>query len=360
MDHQISNTYDFVQLPQKCQHRILELCMRQTTIKWTRVLTVIFPEFNDEGSLADMVKEYAEYHEQQTSSPQVPTVSSVQNKKARLVASDFVSNTRRKTSFQEGIDVLRANLHYMETGVLPGKDEDEDVYVPPARLSNINTTRGNVVVNLADTHRLMDHSHQTWINSKGDSMFDNPSKIVHTLMNYYDISVTTDEVTNIQHIKELDQTAPLVAYFQAFSARKKIILTPGTKSFAQVLSCEDADPNQILIVAEATKHVQENNDLDDTEMPYYQQITALMLLVQDEPYVIIPGSKTNQNLHLVKMIRTKDYGNQSFEKYMQVNVNEKLVPISNSTTRGPERKLKFISYYTTVRAKARSKLGFIH
>ena len=127
-------------------------------------------------------------------------------------------------------------------------------------------------------------------------------------MNWYDVSVTTDEVTNIPHIQELDRTAPLVASLLAFSERKNIILMLGTKLFAQILSCKDADANPILIVAEATKHARENDDLDDTEMPYYQQITVLMLLVQDEPHVIIPGSKTNQNLHLGKMIRNNDYG----------------------------------------------------
>ena len=86
-----------------------------------------------------------------------------------------------------------------------------------------------------------------------------------------------------------------------------------------------------------------------------------MLLIQGVPHVIIPGSKANLNLHLGTMIRTKDYGkNTSFDKYMQVNVNEKLVPIpkSNSSTRGPERKLKFISYFTTAYATAGSKSRF--
>ena len=178
-------------------------------------------------------------------------------------------------------------------------------------------------------------------------------------MNFYDVSVTTDEVTSIPHIRELDWIAPLVKSFVAFCKKKNIIISLGNKSFEQVLSCNDADPSPILIVAEATKHARENDD-NDAEMPYYHQITVLMLLIQGVPHVIIPGSKANLNLHLGTMIQTKDYGNQTFEKYMQVNVNEKLVPISNSTTQGPEHKLKFISYYTTVRATARSKLGYIH
>ena len=115
MERQKSNTYTFAKVPKKCQHSLLELCMPQTTIKWTRVLTVIFPEFNDEESLVDMMKEYPEYCEQQTSSPQVPRVSPVHKKKSQTVAGDSTSNTRLKTSSQEVIDVRRANLHYRET-----------------------------------------------------------------------------------------------------------------------------------------------------------------------------------------------------------------------------------------------------
>ena len=343
MERQKSNTYTFAKLLKKCQHGILELCMRQTTIKWTNLPGI--QRRRKSSGHDERVRGILRAANVVTPGSQG---LSWPQEKSQSVAGDITSNTRCKTSCpQEVIDFLWANLHYMETGFIPG--HDEDVHVPPARLSNVNTTHGNVVLNLTDTHRQMDHSHRTWINSEGNSMLDNPGKIVCTMMNWYDVSVTTDEVTNIPHIQELDQTAPLVASLLAFSERKNIILTLGTKLFAQILSCKDADANPILIVAEATKHARETND---TEMPYYQQITVLMLLVQDEPHVIIPGSKTNQNLHLGKMIQTKDYSHQPFEKYMQVNVNEKLVPISNSTTRAPERKLKFISYYNTARATA--------
>ena len=134
-------------------------------------------------------------------------------------------------------------------------------------------------------------------------------------MNYYDVSVTSDEVTSIPHIRELDRIAPLVKSFVAACKKRNVILSLGNKSFPQVLSCDDADPSPILIVAEATKHARETN-IDDREMPYYNQIIVLMLLIQGVPHVILPGSKTNMNLHLGTMIRTKDYGNQSFEKYM--------------------------------------------
>ena len=78
-----------------------------------------------------------------------------------------------------------------------------------------------------------------------------------------------------------------------------------------------------------------------------------MLLIQDEPHFILPASKTNQNLHLDTMIRNEDYGKKTSDAYMQINVNQKLVPITSGDTKPPERKLKFHSYYTTASAVAR-------
>ena len=153
--------------------------------------------------------------------------------------------------------------------------------------NNVNTLQGNKVLNSTETHCLMAHSQLTWINLEGDSVLDNPVKIVHTMMNWYHVSVTTNEVTNIPHIWELDQTPPLVTSVWEFSTEKNITLTPSTKSFAQLLSYKNTDVNLILIVAETTKNSQEAND---TKTPYYPQITVLMLLIQDEPHFILPAS----------------------------------------------------------------------
>ena len=148
----------------------------------------------------------------------------------------------------------------------------------------------------------------------------------------------------------MDRTTPLVASVRAFSEDKSIILTLGTKTFKELLSCKNADTNPILIVAEATKHDKETND---TKMVCYAQFTVLMLLIQDEPHLIIPGNKTNQNLHLGYLIRDENYGEKSFDSYMRINVNRRLVPITDRSDK-LVRKLKFHSYYNTKDAGARS------
>ena len=369
MDDDKSNMYTFAQMTTLEKHSFLELCMSQGDIPWKKLLAKFFSEFEDEDYLSYMIQKYKDTLNEQSmfDTPHkkarvgsIPVSNEIRSRRGSPGGSPMVRRNFRYEDADQEIQELEEKLRVMKAKAkLPWGNTGEDVHVLPARRSNVNTGRGNIVVNVTETHRLVDLGHKTWINSKvSNTMFDNPGKIFRTLMNYYDVPVTTDEVTSIPHIRELDRIAPLVNSFVAACKKRNIILRPRDKSFPQVFSCDDADPSPILIVAKATKHTRENDDDDDTEMPYYNQIIVLMLLIQGVPHVIIPGNKANLNLHLGTMIRTKDYGkNTSFEKYMQVNVNEKLVPIpkSNSSTRGPERKLKFISYFTTAYAAARSK-----
>ena len=331
--------------------------MRQTTIPWTILLAAIFPEFKDKVSLAYMIEHYKEYLEKQSPSPKASVVSPNNKNKYQSAAGDTASNSRRKGNYtQDEIDVAGANLRDMEAGIVSRHNED----APPAcnqRHNYVNTSLGNKIANTTETHHLLAHGQMQWINSNGDSVFDNAVKTVHTIMNWYEINVTTDKVNNIPHIRELVQTKPLVESILEFSTAKNITLMLGTKSFEELLSCKNAEATPILIVAQATKHPQEAND---KEMPYYPQFTVLMFLIQDEPHFILPASKTNKNLHLGKPIRSKDYGRKTFEQYMQINVNQKLVLITSGDTKPPERKLKFHSYYTTARATAQRRLRFKH
>ena len=74
-----------------------------------------------------------------------------------------------------------------------------------------------------------------------------------------------------------------------------------------------------------------------------------MLLIQDEPHLIILASKTNQNLHLGEMIRNEDYGKKTFNSYMQINVNQKLVPITNGDSiKAPVPATNMLVYKTRI------------
>ena len=169
-------------------------------------------------------------------------------------------------------------------------------------------------------------------------------------MNWYNATVTDDEVDTIPNIKELDWPEPLIESIRDFSKNKDIILAPGNKPLEELLSCKKPEQNPIVIVAVAIKQAHEK---DDNKLPYYLQFTVLMLLIQDEPHFIIPASTTNIYLHLGKMIQNKDLCKTSFKEYMQKNVNQKLVPIhTDCDGTKPQRKLKIHSYYTTASAVA--------
>ena len=157
---------------------------------------------------------------------------------------------------------------------------------------NVISKPGNSKVNQTDTHRLLaPERHQTWINIDGNTVFDNPTKTFHTMMN------------TIQHIKLLDRLEPLVKSIWVFSETKDIILTPGDKPLKELLSCKKPEQNPILIVAVATKYAHEEGN---KKLPWYHQFTVLMLLFQEEPHFIILSCTTNMNLHLGKMIQNKD------------------------------------------------------
>ena len=162
-------------------------------------------------------------------------------------------------------------------------------------------------------------------------------------------------MTTIPNIKLLDQPDQLVESIWIFSKIKDIILTPGDKPLEKLLSCKKPEQNPILIVAVGTTHTHKEGD---KKLPWYHQFTVLMLLFQDEPHFIILACTTNMNLYLGKMIRNKDLRKtfNTFEEYMQKNVNKKLIPIhTDCGGTKPQRKLLIHSYYTTASAIARSR-----
>ena len=172
-------------------------------------------------------------------------------------------------------------------------------------------------------------------------------------MDWYETSITAKEVKAIPHIVSLNQSDELANDMQDFCQTKEIALTPGGKSFVELFSCKEPEHNPILIVAVATTHPYEESVYG---MPYYPQFTVLMLLFQEGPHFVLPCSKTHVNLHLGNMIRDMDYGaSKTFDKYMMINVNHKLVPIQRQRPGSGkvQRQLNFDSYYITTSLVAR-------
>ena len=98
-----------------------------------------------------------------------------------------------------------------------------------------------------------------------------------------------------------------------------------TKQFADVFAYTEPEYNPILIVVVAKVHAYEKKRMGT---PVDEQFTVLLLLYQTEPHLYPPFSNTNMNLHLGNIIKKKDYKkSETFDKYMKINMNHKLVPI---------------------------------
>ena len=199
---------------------------------------------------------------------------------------------------------------------------------------------------------------ENWVCTSGpgiSSYYSNPTKAVHTLYNWHNIAISDSDLSNIEYIDSLKHPELLAASVQKAFLNKGIALTRGDKDFADLFACTDPEINPILIVAVAKVHAQYEKDEDGT--PKNENFTVLLLLFQSEPHVCLPFSDTSMNLHLGDMIRKKDYRkNGTFNKYMKVNVNHRLVPIQNIpvSNRTIERELQFKAYYTTGVANKRA------
>lgn len=131
-----------------------------------------------------------------------------------------------------------------------------------------------------------------------------------------------------------------------FCKIKKLTLTLGKKSFAELFSCKEPKHNPILIVAVANTHSKEKITRG---IPNYKQFRVLLLLFQEALHVLLLFSYTHMNLHLGNMIRNMDYGASfSFYECMKKDVNYKLVPIQHERTGSNVQQQLYLSvYYTT-------------
>ena len=120
---------------------------------------------------------------------------------------------------------------------------------------NVNNGTGNIEWLSDKTQRFLAPARQEqWINTNNSNVFDNPAQVVHTILYWLKAKATEEEIQVITQIRWLNQTAKLTRAIQTFCTTKEITLTRGTKSFEELLSCNEPEHNLILIVAVATKH----------------------------------------------------------------------------------------------------------
>ena len=143
----------------------------------------------------------------------------------------------------------------------------------------INNIDGNKFRTAEWAQRHLDTTRQQhWISTKStinSSYFSNPTKAIHTLLNWFEAIVTESYVKAIKYIESLNQPMKLAESVRVACQAQGITLTLGKKQFANVFSCTEPEYNPVLIVAVATGHAHEKGGVG---MPVDEQFTVLLLL----------------------------------------------------------------------------------
>ena len=354
MGNTIRISSDFYCLPSPQQKKILEACMDNKLITWATVARLAAPAMKDQQFLAKLIESYKNGTAVPTTPPprnqgtsKRPKTSVTPEVMEPPAFPSYINTDDKRQLFTEMLQIVERILGPI------------DASAPPAVAINnpavaINTTDGNKYKSTAwaNIHLAPDRE-KNWVCTSGpgpSSFYSNPTKAVRTLFNWHQIVVSNSDVSNIKYITSLKNPELLAASIQEAFRNKGVTLERGNKDFADVFACTDPEPNPILIVALARVHAKCEKDEEGT--PRNENFTALFLIYQSAPHVILLFSGHHTNLHLGTMCRDKDYKrNGTFNKYMSKNVNHKLVPIHKHSPGNHtiERELQLVAYYTTSR-----------
>ena len=332
--------------------------MGQHVLPWTAVLKHMYPQFKNKRLLSYLIETYKNGDGDMYQSPYTDAPAAAKRKcngitPTKADNSVTTSSTDNPKNFAPSkLFTDSAGLQYRMTPVVQQRNEptrhgNQDGFGSDRVALNHNDEPGNYLKTNKETEYLLTPTRRVqWICADGDTVFDNPRKVLHSMLNWFDVITSKEDLKAIPQIKNLYDPDELVGSFKKFCLSEQINLERGTKTFEELFTCEDPEFTPILIVVAAQLHNFENNNVGYPNSAF----TQLMLLYQTGPQFVLTGSTTNMNLYLGTMIRDKDYRiHDTFEKYMLHNVNNKLVPIhrDENKTGSLLRKLHFHSYYTT-------------
>ena len=121
-------------------------------------------------------------------------------------------------------------------------------------------------------HLLTPSRHLQWISANGGKVSDNPCKVLHSMLNWYNAEVSKAELRDLPQIRNLYDQNELVGAFTTFCLSKQISLERGNKTFEELFSCNDPENNPILIVVSAYLHNFEQNVIGYPNRPQQRSI----------------------------------------------------------------------------------------
>ena len=140
---------------------------------------------------------------------------------------------------------------------------------------NVNKITGNSEKSSDETQSLLTpHRQEQWINATTSDMFDNPAKVLHTTLNWFNARVTEAELRAIMQFRNLYEPKELIRDISNFCLTKNITLKRGNKSPKELFSCNELESNPIIVVTMATKHPFEKGVCWMPNQPIFVQIAA--------------------------------------------------------------------------------------
>ena len=349
------------------QKQVIAECMGQHEIPWRVVLKNQYPQFTDKRRLDFLIDQYKRGNGDLVRSPYTDAPEAGKRTYANISPNNGAADAPAPAANDQNNAVSR-DLFREIGGVLYRREPDQEIghRTNPTRQVNgegnaqrraglsHNYNSANSMKSNLETHRLLTPLRpRSWICGDGNEVFHNPRKVVHTVLNWHNVVFDQEDLAALPGIENVYEPDKLIKTLTTFCSTRDITLTKGNKSVEELFNCKDPATNPILIVFAATLHKAEENILNYPVATFVQ----LMLLYQTEPQFVLTGSALNSNLYMGTSIRNGDYGAQrTFDPYMHVNVNHKLVPVRREDGKpgGLLRKLRFHSSYTTTSLVARS------
>ena len=184
--------------------------MHHEWINWATVLYKVYPAVRDQQYLAGLIESYK-------NGTAVPPVTPLVTQEPPKRPNGNISPDKRKP-----VTVPACNFS-AKRKLYTGPEEAAqlvpdpiDALAPPAVATN--TTIGNMHKNTARANvHLAPEREDNWICTSGpgaSSFYSNPTKVVHTLFNWYQIIISDSDLSNIKYINSLKQPELLAASIQ--------------------------------------------------------------------------------------------------------------------------------------------------
>ena len=194
----------------------------------------------------------------------------------------------------------------------------------------VNTQIGTLTVDTTKIYRILGiNPIANVIYTVNTSRQSNTVQCIRTILNMLSIGFKQQEIDTIPNIRDIHISTHNKTGALAFLKQKGATLTPNTRRFNNLLSCQEPGAHMVFIVTQANPHDQEAGWINIPDSKPY----VVYMLIIARKQIIIPFSYTNNNIHLGWLIQHQEYVKhrnnirKTFNEFMRANMNQKFCPV---------------------------------